>query len=210
MYKFVRLERKIDEAVVPKALLSGGLVRLASNAYVGTGSLMLEFQHFALSQLGVTSTQQQTSRPVVLLDLNKTLAEKCRWSFQGSACTYYPNEDVYSLDLIRFFKTCSPHLLHLVTARTMEYRDATRARVHETDPDFKIHSLVFKSGNFTYKPVHEFKEFYARSLIRAGVPINLLFGLESNSVTRSRYQSLGVTTCDRNTFLKNPQIFGLL
>ena len=135
-------------------------------------------------------------RKVVLLDLNKTLAEECAYDFK--TFKYNVSKDVYSTRLVDVLKK-QGHEVHLLTARTQEYKVITLAKIYN-DTGFTPDFAVFKTQK--YQKVHDFKRNYAETLIKSGVLADDIIAVESNINTHREYRTLGITNIyKRDKFL---------
>jgi len=138
-------------------------------------------------------------KKVILLDLNKTLAEKVECDFK--TFTYNVQGDVYSKALsdalMRGFE------IHLITARTDNYREETLAKI-ERDTGLKIDFAVFKPYQKRFQKVHEFKREYVERLLASGeYDVDDFIAIESNFKTQMEYKKLGIRSVyTRASFLE--------
>ena len=124
---------------------------------------------------------------IILLDLNFTLATKvdCNWK----TFKYNVAGDVYSKPLIASLND-SPHSVHLVTARTNEYKIKTVEKIQKAG--LKVDAYAFKPWENKFMKAAVFKSNYVRSLFRKGIVPEQLIVIESNAETRKAYESLGI------------------
>lgn len=127
-------------------------------------------------------------KKVILLDLNKTLAEQIDCNFRTFA--YNVQGDVYSKALSDALK--SGFEIHLVTARTDNYQEETLAKI-EQDIGLNIDVAVFKSYANRFKKVHDFKREYVERLLMSGDYVaDDFIAIESNFTTQREFQKLGI------------------
>jgi len=127
-------------------------------------------------------------KKVILLDLNKTLAEQIECNFR--TFTYNVQGDIYSKELASAIQ--SGFEIHLVTARTDNYQEETLAKI-EKDLGLKIDVAVFKSYKNRFKKVHDFKREYVERLLMSGdYEVNDFIAIESNFTTQSEFKKLGI------------------
>jgi signal peptidase I len=138
-------------------------------------------------------------RKVILLDLNKTLAKKCKWY----GTTYYPQQDVYSQELTDVLNSekFADWEIHIVTARLASYKEETLKKI-EREVGLRIDKVAFKSDKNARYPVHYFKADYARQLREDSEEEIVFKAIESNSNTKAEYRNIGITDCQtREEFL---------
>ena len=143
-------------------------------------------------------------RKIILLDLNKTLAVKCRWH----RTTYYPQEDVYSKELVDRLHSeeFADWEIHLVTARLKSYEEETMKRIADT-VGLRIDKTHFKPDELKHVPVHFFKKSYAEKIMAEHPDGEVEFlCIESNAETRNQYRLAGIKACiTRDAFLSEDQ-----
>lgn len=128
------------------------------------------------------------AKKVILLDLNKTLAEEISCNFR--TFTYNVEGDVYSKALSDAI--CRGFEIHLVTARTDNYQEETLAKI-EKDLGLRIDVAVFKSYANRFKKVHDFKREYVERLLMSGEYVAEDFiAIESNFTTQREFEKLGI------------------
>lgn len=133
--------------------------------------------------------EKQMEKKIILLDLNKTLAEhvSCNY-FKG---IYNVKEDVYSTNLVAKIMETG-HEVHLITARPDSYQKETLSRINN-ETNLKIDIAKFKTESDKYTRVHDFKAKYVKSLMDRGAKPSDFIAIESNSNTHREYRKLGIT-----------------
>ncbi len=136
---------------------------------------------------------------ICLLDLNGTLAEKCKFANNS----YEVEKDVYSQELA---KEISKHdwFVIIITARPLRYAKETIKRINEQVPYLGWKCYVPNQSSLR---VHDFKREYAKKLIKSGIPQRHIVGIESNSNTRREYWNIGVKSFPRQEFLSREILF---
>jgi hypothetical protein len=130
-----------------------------------------------------------THEKIVLLDLNKTLAEHCVWNWKTG--WYDVDKDEYSLELINVLESLG-YFVIIVTARPEIYKEATLTKLLSEHPDFPLMGYVCKNGKSDrFVKISVFKKAYAEELLKFVEPTDLVC-VESNAETRKEYKSLGI------------------
>jgi len=135
---------------------------------------------------------------VMLIDLNMTLAEKCKFNWKDG--TYYVNEDVYSAELAKYIKE-KDALVIIITARGGEYKEETLSKIKLDLPDFNIDG--FECKPFKRMKVSNFKRDFAKKILGRGLSAKDIFAIESNAETAREYKKIGIVSRRRNEVLCN-------
>jgi hypothetical protein len=138
---------------------------------------------------------------IVLLDLNSTLAIKTGLNIK--TWVYDVSKDEYSKELVEALNNLGEDVsIRIVTARPKKYEEETLIKI-SSETDLRLDKHIFKPDNLKYKPVHEFKKDYLKSLLDDGYDLDYIIAVESNANTHRSYKELGlVNVWTRDNFLK--------
>ena len=139
-----------------------------------------------------------------LLDLNYTLAAKCKMPFNSTGKwtgEYDPSVDQYCPVLVTYLKAREllGEKVVLITARPPQYETATLNNIRDR-AKWEIQESYWKSGR---QNVADFKQVIATELSQKyGISFSDMVGIESNAETRAKYSQIGVRSYTRGDFLR--------
>lgn len=144
---------------------------------------------------------------IILLDLNRTLAESCRWDYQRDI--YFVQEDVYSKKLAGTITAIENSIVILATARPPRYMQETLTFIEKqlgsTAPDFKIDWVICKTNR--RDRIAELKPKWMQTIVDRGIDIDMITAIESNADTRTNYKKAGLKNVyTREQFIKEKSI----
>ena len=140
---------------------------------------------------------------IYLLDLNYTLASKCKMPFDRNGKwtgAYDPSVDQYCPVLVTYLKAREilGEKVILITARPPEYKSATLDNIRDR-AKWDIQESYWKAGR---QNVSDFKKAMAIEISQKhNIPFSEIVGIESNAETREKYASLGIKSFTRGDFL---------
>lgn len=128
--------------------------------------------------------------PVVLLDLNHTLAENSaeRFAFAGQYAAWIAEHERYRRWLVELLRE---RTVVLVTARHVRYEVATLERIAEACDGWKPDECHFRDTDEA-PPAFKARTYAEVIAPRRGVDPTGYLGLESNAATRRAYGRLGI------------------
>ena len=128
--------------------------------------------------------------PIVLLDLNHTLAENSgdRFGQRGSYSEWISTSETYRRWLVELLRD---RTVLLVTARHARYEAATMQRIANVCGGWQPAEIHFRTTDEA-PPAYKARTFVEEIAPRWGRDPTMYFGLESNAATRRAYARLGV------------------
>lgn len=128
--------------------------------------------------------------PIILLDLNHTLAENSasRFAFAGNYAVWITQHERYRRWLVELLRE---RTVLLVTARHRRYEATTLARIAETCGGWGPAGSYFRNGDDT-PPAFKARAFTDAISVTWGSDPEAYLALESNAATRRAYARLGV------------------